>query len=495
MIRSSLIVSFLSAASSAIAFFNQVLLARILGAGTELDSYLVAIALPLTISGLAVGVLSFQIVPSLRERPGEPEADASLLALVIGLSGGSLCLALAGIGTLPWSMPLFASRMPSDSLPAIAHAAAVAWGWLPLAVAGTVLTAALHVREKFASATVVQSLPTLGAALGCLFGYHRLGIAALAWGQLAGYVVMVGLLVMLLRPGWRRPDWEKTRHIVKHLPLALVSLLVFIIYPFADAIVGTNAGPSGVSLLGFAQRLIVGFSGLAVVGATTVLFPRLSEQAAQGRHATLKEDLARSLRIMLICMGPSAAVLSIVALPLVRFLFKRGAFLDADAVALAGLLPWMLGGMVGMSCMSVAFKALFAQRRIREAAAMSGTGAALYFLTASWLVRVFGLPGIGMAYAVTWWVLFFLALRAFKIRLGFNFWVRLSGLALLCAVSALIGPLCFPGSGETSVWVNLGSLIVSACAATATFGVASLVWPSIDEIKAIKRSLFKSHDR
>lgn len=489
MIRSSLIVSFLSGGSSAIAFFNQVILARILGAGTELDGYLVAIAVPLTISALGVGVLSFQIVPVLRGRPDDPATDASVLSLVIGLGGGAAVLTLAGIGTLPWSVPVLASHMPADKLPVVSHAAAVAWVWLPLAVAGTVLTSALHVREKFASATLVQPLPTLGAALGCLFGYRSMGIPALAWGQLAGFVVMVVLLAILLRPGWRRPDWTKTRHVVRHMPLALVSLLVFIIYPFADAVVGTHAGPSGVSLLGYAQRLIVGFSGLAVVGATTVLFPRLSVQAVQGHHATLKEDLSRSLKIMLICMGPSAAVLSIVSLTLVRFLFKRGAFLDADAIALAGLLPWMLGGMIAMSCMSVAFRALFAQGRIREAAALSGTGAALYFLAASWLVNVFGLLGVGMAYAVTWWGLFFLVLRAFKIGPDLSFLIRLTVLTLACAVSALAGPLCMPASGDSSTWENLFSLIVSMCAATVAFGLASLVWPGLDEIKAIKSNL------
>lgn len=496
MIRSSLIVSLLAALGSGVAFVSQLVFARTFGAGVEFDSYLVAISLPLTIAGLGGGVLGFQVVPALTGRPREG-FDATLVGMGLGLGGLALAVAAIGLGALPWTVPLLTGRMPLESRPLVMQASVVAWCWLPLAVIGAVLTGGLHVRQKFAAATLPQGFPALGAMLGCLFGHEALGVNSLAWGQLAGYLAMVGCLLVALRPTTGRPDWTGTGSLLRDAPLALAALLVFVIYPLPDAVFGARAGVAGVSLLGYAQRLVVGFSGLAVVGATTVIFPRLANRAAQGEHAALKDDIARGLRIMLVCMMPAAAVLATLALPLVRFLFRRGAFGDDEAMALAGLLPWMFGGMVAMSCMSLSFKALFAQGRVRQAALLSSSCAALYFLLSALLVDRFGLRGIGAAYAATWWALFLLILRSLGIGAGLDV-AFLLRLAVISAVSAAAAFACrillfheeAPGAAS-----SLATLAAGAAAAGLVFAAASLGWPGLAEARFLRNGLLKRHER
>lgn len=494
--RSSLVVSLLAALGSGVAFVSQLVFARTFGAGIEFDSYLVSISLPLTIAGLGGGVLGFQVVPALTSRmPGR--FDASLLGMILGLGALSILVAATGMCALPWTVPLLTAHLPAASRSAVLHASLIAWSWVPLAVIGAVLTGGLHVRRKFITATLPQSFPALGAMLGCLFGHESLGVNSLAWGQLAGYVAMVTLLFASLRPGAGRPDWAATRQLLKECPLALAALLVFVIYPLPDALFGARAGVAGVSLLGYAQRLVVGFSGLAVVGATTVIFPRLASQAAAGEHAALRHDMARSLRIMMVCMAPAAAVLAILALPLVRFLFVRGAFGDAEAAALAGLLPWMFGGMVAMSCMSLAFKALFAQGRIGHAALLSGGSAAVYFLLAGSLVGGFGLPGIGAAYAITWWGLFCFVLKALGIgdRQDLAFLLRLAVLTALSAGAALASRLLLFAGDAPGPGASVGALVAGSVAAVAVFIAAGLLWPGLDEVKVLRNELLKAHDR
>lgn len=492
--RSSLIVSLLAAISSGVGFVSQLVFARTFGAGIEFDSYLVAISLPLTIAGLGSGVLGFQVVPILTQQSGE-DFDASLRGLVFGLGGLALLAVTLGMGVLPWTLPLLTAHLPAESRLMVMQISLIAWSWLPLAIIGAVLTAGLQVRQKFAAATLPQAFPALGAMLGTLLGYRTIGINSLAWGQLAGYLAMVAFLLAALPRAPLRPNWEGTRSVLRNTPLALAALLVFVIYPLPDAIFGARAGVAGVSLLGYAQRLVVGFSGLAVVGATTVIFPRLAGQAAQGDYAALKGDTARCLRVMLVCMAPTAATLAILALPLVRFLFMRGAFSDAEAVALADLLPWMFGGMVAMSCMSLAFRALFAQGRVGVAALLSGSSTILYFILAGLLVNQFALPGIGVAYAATWWLLFFFVLKSLRIgnRGDLVFLLRLTVIVVLSAGAALASRLLLFDSELPGAAASFKTLAVGGASSVIVCAAACLGWPGIPEAKSLWNSLLRSH--
>lgn len=484
MIRTSLVVTILALLGSLVSFLGQIIIAHTYGAGVDLDAYLVGISLPLTVAGFTGGILGYQVVPALRrEENASGSSDAALLGMLLGLGGGTALLAVVGISLAPWLVPLLTQTLPVADQAVALQTSLIAWTWLPLAVIGAVLTGGLHVRHKFAVATLLQPLPPIGAMAGCLLGHQILGVKALAWGQLAGYLLMV-LLLYLLRPLRGRPNWKQTRHILRESPLALTALLVFVIYPLPDAIWGSRAGTAGVSLLGYAQRLIVGFGGLAVVGFSTVLFPRLARQAAAGEHIAFTADLSRGLRIMLACMTPAAAVLGILALPIVRLLFLRGAFGELEVAALARLLPWMFGGMVAMSCMTLAFKALFAQGRVHLAAAYSATGAVIYVVLGGLLVGTFGLPGIGAAYAVTWWTVLGLAVRALQAatRQDGRFILRLALVTVLCSGVAWLGQKLMIGNDTHDQWHALLALAGTGFATLVVFCVASVAWLGLYEI-------------
>lgn len=491
MFRSSFIVSLLAALGSVVSFVGQLVLARFFGAGAELDAYFVAISLPLTIAGLWGGILGYQVVPALRrEESADRSLPASLLGMLAGLGGCTILVAAAGIALTPILVPVLVRDLPAASLPIVSQASMIAWTWLPLAVAGAILTGGLHARQQFFLATALQPLPALGAMVGCLLAHESLGVNSLAWGQLVGYCLMVAVFFIVLRLPHRAPDWRQTSHILRESPLALGALLVFVIYPLPDAIWGPQAGTSGVSLLAYAQRLVVGFAGLAAVGSATVLFPRLARQAAAGEQTAFAADLSRSLRIILAAMAPAAAVLGVLALPLVRFLFQRGAFGDQEAVALAELLHWMFAGMVPMSLATLVFKALFAQQRVRLAAGFSLAGTVVYVTLAGLLVKAFGLPGIGAAYVMTWCCVVGLGVFALRAttRQDVAFSVQLIITTTLCGGSAwAVREMDFaqqPGQGN-----SLLTLGAAGVASVIVFLATSLGWPGVDEVKAIKKDL------
>lgn len=404
---STFIVSLLSVFTASISFLNQLVLARYFGTGAEMESYLVAVSLPVTFSGLISGMLNYLLVPALQyAKRFDRGSEALTRSLALGLGSGATIIALMGIATSDrLFMVLVPGLLPAQHAIAV-ELAHITWLFLPISILSAIYVAGLHVKKKFAVSTFLLSWPIIGSIVVCLIAPSQFGVRAVAWGQLLGYISMVGTLRFIhgsSQAGW---DWTGLRQVLANFPQAIAAGLIFVLYPFSDAFWGSRIGPGTVPYLGYAQRLLVGFSGLAVVGLTTVLFPRLAQHAMEGKAEALRNELGTCMRIMLICMVPGATAFSMLATPSVQLLFQRGSFHLKDTITLGTLLPVMLFGMVAMSCTGLIFKALFARQESGMAGALSVSGAFVYFSLSGLLGSWLGIIGIGIAYAVSWWLVF-----------------------------------------------------------------------------------------
>lgn len=412
MFRASVLVTIIAGAGSIVSFLNQLVLARIFGASRALDIYLVAISVPISVMALAVGVVGYQLVPVFQKSASATgNCEPLVHSVASGLGLISLLTAIMVSFGFDSLLHFFHPNLTPSGLDNALHIWRIAWFWLPFAVISAIYTAALHVRQRFVLGTFMQMAPVVGSLLFCLFGSAHLGVEALAWGQLVGFAVSASILTISIgAPKSLNFRWSEFREIAGSAPVSLAALAIFIIYPVSDAFWGSKIAPSIVSYLGYAQRLIVALSGIAVLGTTTVIFPRLAKFAAQGSHELLRQNLALGFRVILLIMFPLAAILSVVSQPLIQLLFQRGAFTFVDTVNLSRLMPWMLCGMVAMGCTTMAFKALFAQHRAVQGALISLGVSVCYVVLSGILSRFFGVIGIGAAYATSWWLAFGLAL-------------------------------------------------------------------------------------
>jgi putative peptidoglycan lipid II flippase len=307
----------------------------------------------------------------------------------------------------------------------------------------------------------------VGSLVVCLVAHDYLGIEAVVWGQFLGYLGMVGGLRMVYGGSGFSCDWAGLRDVGLAFPRALFSVVIFIIFPFSDAFWGSRIGPSSVSYLGYAQRLLVGFSGLAVVGLTTVVFPRLARHAAEGKGASLREDLGLSIRIMLSWIVPSATLFSLLGTASIQILFQRGSFSLVDARALGALMPVMLCGMVAMSCCGLVFKGLFASGQVGFASLLSVIGSVVYFGLSGIFGLSHGIIGIGSAYAVSWWLVFGLGMRylwrevpwKMIVLVRWRFVVQLAFATILLVLFGWLGTFGLP-SENTSNGLGRLSIIV-----------------------------------
>ncbi len=154
--------------------------------------------------------------------------------------------------------------------------------------------------------------------------------------------------------------------------------------------------PSAVSWLYYADRLVglpLGFVGVAV---GLVLLPEVAAREAAGDRAGFREAQNRALEAALLLALPAALALGILAYPIARVLFERGAFGPEDSVgtalALAGLSPGLPFAAAG----KVLSQALFAQARGRAALVAGGFGLVVTAAGALLLGELLGVLGIGL---------------------------------------------------------------------------------------------------
>jgi putative peptidoglycan lipid II flippase len=220
----------------------------------------------------------------------------------------------------------------------------------------------------------IVGLVTLsGIVVGILNAYDQFTIPALApvaWnlviiGGLAVFVplvdgesaelivyalaTLVAALVQLLLPvPWLRGldgrlqpviDWRDPavkRFFVLMLPvtltLGLININIFVNMLFASRLVDPELAPAAIEK---AFRIYMLPQGMFSVAVATVLFPTLSRLAAVGNLPSFRATLDGGLRQIAFLLLPAAVVSAVLAQPIVRLLYERGAFSPDNTVVVA----------------------------------------------------------------------------------------------------------------------------------------------------------------
>jgi putative peptidoglycan lipid II flippase len=252
----------------------------------------------------------------------------------------------------------------------------------------------------------VSLLPYFGASAAVLVVPQPEPII-IGVGLTSGTALGALTLLFLARPHIalrtvERADFEPARAFAVVAPMALMSVLTFSAYSAIDAYWAPGLGPSSLSVLGYCQRMLIAIAAIMATGPSIILQPRLSTAAATGDAPAFDRDLWRGVRLILVVCIPAVIGLSLLAGPLVRLAFERGAFDRGATLSVASLLPWMLAGMVPMIVTVMLFKALYARDDVRTALWLGILGPVLYFIGSGVLSKTLGVAGIGLAYFTTW---------------------------------------------------------------------------------------------
>ncbi len=222
--------------------------------------------------------------------------------------------------------------------------------------------------HRFAAASAAPILLNLSLVVFPMLTWHLYPNPgyALAWSVTVGGIAQ---LLLLLWGVWRQkllprfvwPRWtpEMRRLVMLGIPGIIAGGITQI-----NILIGTmiaTFAPGANSMLAYADRLYQLPLGLIGVAIGVVLLPDISRRLRANDIAGAKWTQNRALELAMLLTMPAAVALLVIPGVLVRVLYMRGAFTEADAIGTAQCLFWYGAGLPAFVLIKV-FQAPFFAR-------------------------------------------------------------------------------------------------------------------------------------
>jgi putative peptidoglycan lipid II flippase len=333
---------------------REIAISQAFGTSAELGAYQAAFRvtdlLYMVIIGGALGSSFIPVFLQVWQRD-DPARAWRLASAVLSWSLGLLALASAVLWLLAPTLTVWLYSGQSVDAETLALTANLMRLFLlsPLLLGlGGLAMAALNAHDRFMLPALAPATYNLGIIGGALFLAPTLGIWGLAWGVVIGAAIYLlvqipGLLQLGLRltPTLGR-DIPELATIARQMAPRVFGQAASQISILVTAVLATRlaAGMQRLAGLSYAYQLMLLPYGIFSLSLSTVAFPRLARLFAAGEHAELAASVRRTLSTILFLTLPATVALLLLAVPLVRLLFQRGAF---DEVSLIYTVVPLLG--------------------------------------------------------------------------------------------------------------------------------------------------------
>jgi putative peptidoglycan lipid II flippase len=226
----------------------------------------------------------------------------------------------------------------------------------------------LHAHQHFLLPAVAPIIYNLGLVAGALFLTPGLGVYGLMLGAIAGaaghlLIQVPGLIRfrMQYRPrlDWNDPGLHQVIRLMgpRILTVGVIQVNFIVIFNLASRLEAgsVSALDYGWDLMQMPQTIIGSAIGI-------VLFPTMSELAAQGDRAGLRRTTAQALRIILALAIPAMVGLIVLGRPIIQVMFERGEFGPESTAAVYQALQFWAFALVAHSALEVVNRLFYAQK-------------------------------------------------------------------------------------------------------------------------------------
>src|SRR5688572_4015026 len=436
LLRSAGVIGIATMTSRVLGLVRDVVLASLFGAGDAMDAFRIAYRLPNVMRDLfAEGTLSAAFVPTFTRviatgnRAAAWRLASNVITVFLLLSGA---VSVAGMVLAEPLVQLYAEgfRAVPGKIELTVRLARVMFPFLTLVSTAAVMMAMLNALHRFfipALSPAMFNVATIVCAIIAVPLSPHLGIepiVAIAVGTLVGGVGQILLQwPALRREGFRyRPVFDARdpglREIGRLMVPGVVGLAALQINLFVNSWLAAGLGTGAVSWLDYAFRLIYMPIGLFGVSIATASLPTISGHAADRNDPGILQALSSGLRMMLVLNVPATVGLLVLATPIVRLIFERGRFTDADTAATAAALMCYAPGLIGYSAVKLVSPAFYALGNSRIPMIASTASVAFNVAINLILVRSLGHRGLALGTAAAALLNAGVLLVLLRVRLG-----------------------------------------------------------------------------
>ncbi|WP_394129749.1 murein biosynthesis integral membrane protein MurJ [Shewanella maritima] len=351
LIKSGMIVSFMTLISRVLGLVRDVVIANLMGASSNADVFIFANKIPNFLRRLfAEGAFAQAFVPVLTEyqQKNTPEETRELLSKVagtlgaivsvvtlVGVIGSPILAALFGGG---WFLEWWHGGPDGDKFLQAQLMLKITFPYLWFITFTALAGSILNTRGRFAVSAftpVFLNISIIAFALWYAPSLESPEIG-LAWGVFFGgliqFLFQIPFLMRenaLVKPswGWNHPGVVKIRTLM--IP-ALFGVSVSQINLLLDTFIASFLITGSISWLYYSDRLLEFPLGLFGIAIATVILPALSREHVNAKGDGFSQTMDWGVKSILLLGAPAMMGLIVLAQPMLMVLFMRGAFGISD---------------------------------------------------------------------------------------------------------------------------------------------------------------------
>ena len=422
LLRSGLIVSFMTLISRVLGLVRDVVVATLVGAGVNADVYFFANRIPNFLRRLfAEGAFAQAFVPVLtevKEKHGDDEVR-ELVAKVAGTLGVIVTLVtLFAVIASPvivmvfgtgWFLDWMSGGPDAGKFVLAASLLKITFPYLFFITFVALSGAVLNTYNKFAVAAFTPVFLNI-AIIVCAIVFHDSfsePAYALATGVFVGglvqflfqipFLAKAGLLV-LPRWGWNDEYVKRIRLLM--LP-AILGVSVHQLNALVDTVIASFLVTGSISWLYYADRLIEFPLGLFGIGIATVILPSLSKLHSNDNPQAFQHTMDWALRFVLMLAFPAMAGLMLLGPLIIEVLYLHGKFTPDDAMHVQWALMAYCSGLMSYMAVKVLAPGYFARQDTKTPVKIGIVSMLANIVFNFMLFPFFGYVGLAIATAMS----------------------------------------------------------------------------------------------
>jgi len=504
--KTTLAVTLLIFVSKAGGFIREIILAAYYGTDAAMDAYNSAYSLyyvPVLLFNSCITSTLIPIYVSLKEDDGLQRANrfANNVLNLFGLAAMAvsiLMFLLAGpiVRLTNGGYSLEKQQLTTQLLRIMLPS-------LVFLVSSIVLSSILNAREKYLSAQLTGFPITIASIIATVGFSAKFGIHALAWGIFVSGILQVVILLPSLKNTYSyQPRFEFRDTAFRQLVLlagpAVLSMAVNELNHLIDRFLATGLSDGTVAGMNFAFKLITFVQGVLLVPLTTIMFSKMSQQAAKGDNKAIAKMVMNCIEVVALVILPITAICIVMGGDVIRAAYMRGQF-NAESVAVTtGPFIFYIIGLIGFGVRDLLNRAFHSVKDTKTPMSNSAVTVVINIILNLILVRMMGASGLALATSVSGILgacMLFVRLRGKLGKMGARSTlyelIKIGICTAVCMLVCLVMDKLLPqASGSVTAFVRLG---VGALVSMIVYAGCALVVGvrPVNELKGMVKRLVK----
>ncbi|MFL1468632.1 murein biosynthesis integral membrane protein MurJ [Paraclostridium bifermentans] len=433
--------------SKVLGFGREIILGYFYGTGMYSDVYIVSMNIPLVIFASIGTALITTFIPLYQEvlsDKGEERAlkfSNNIMSIVVILS---ILLGVFGYIFAEPLVKLFAMHYTGEKLILAVKFVRIMIGGVVFIGLSNLMTSYLQIQGNF----------TIPGMIG--FPNNIIIITSIILSAVTGniYILAIGTLIGMLsqflfqvpfaiKKGYKfKPTIDfKDEYLKKMLWLVmpvLIGVAVNQINAMVDRSLASGLEDGVITALNNANRLNGFVMGMFIATLGAVIYPTLSKLSTENNKEKFAESVANSVNCVNLLVVPASVGAMILATPVVRILFERGAFNDRSTTLTATALVFYSVGMVGFGLRDILGKVFYSLKDTKTPMINGIIAVVLNIVLNIALVKVMGHGGLALATSLSAIICIILLFISLKKKIGYYGQDKIKSTFIKTVVASLV---------------------------------------------------------